>query len=379
MVLVPPDAAIRLRAQVESELRAPVQQLQPTRGVPADLPQLQKGQTFTAQIREALPDNTYRALVAGRQLTLQLPEGAKAGDELELVVVDRSGKVVIARQAEGGNAHNPSTGNAAPYPFARFSATARLISQLLPAEGEAAPPALLNRGQPLMAQPPVAQNAAALLAPALGKAVAYSGLFYESHQAQWVNGKRTLEQLLQEPQGRHVAPPALPQVAKIGTGGTTPGTASEPTTAANTGTTRETAPPSAAPPVRQIPDDLRPLVQQQLEAAASHRVFWHGEAWPRQALDWEIEWEGERASEGGEEDSRWRTALSLAMPRLGQVIANLQLTARGVDVTLAASSARSADDLRAAAPALADALARAGVPLLGFTVKADREHPAGQG
>lgn len=370
MVLVPPDAAIRMRAQVESELRSPVQQLQPLRGIPAELPAMQRGQTFTAQIREVLPDNTYRALVAGKQLTLQLSEGAKAGDELELVVVDRSGRVIIARQVEGGNT---PAGSSAPYPFAKFSAAARLIGQLLPAEGEAPPPAQLNRGQPLLAQPPLAQNAAALLAPALGKAVAQSGLFYEAHQAQWVNGRLPLAQLLQEPQGQRSAPAAFQHAAvqKVGAGETAPA-----------GSPRNLETTSAQSPglAQRVPDDLRPLVQQQLEAAAANRMAWHGEVWPRQTMDWQIEWDGEREADGSrDEEAQWRTALSLTTPRLGRIDAKLQLSARGVSIALATPSDSSANDLRAAAPALVEALSAAGVPLLDIKVRFENEYPAGEG
>ncbi len=368
MVLVPPDAAIRMRAQVESELRSPVQQLQPLRGIPAELPAMQRGQTFTAQIREVLPDNTYRALVAGKQLTLQLSEGAKAGDELELVVLDRSGRVIIARQVESGTAQQP--GSAAPYPFAKFSAAARLIGQLLPAEGEAPPPAQLNRGQPLLTQPPLAQNAAVLLAPALGKAVAQSGMFYEAHQAQWVTGKLPLDRLLQEPQGQRSAPIAFQHAAagKVGADGTAPAVAPR---------GMETAAPAA---VRPVPDDLRPLVQQQLEAAAANRMAWHGEVWPRQTMDWQIEWDGEREADGSsDEEARWSTALSLTTPRLGRIDARLQLSARGVSIALATPADSSANDLRAAAPALVEALAAAGVPLFDLKVRFENEYPAGQG
>ena len=40
------------------------------------------------------------------------------------------------------------------------------------------------------------------LSASLQKAIIQSGLFYESHQAQWINGKNTLENLQQEPQGK---------------------------------------------------------------------------------------------------------------------------------------------------------------------------------
>ena len=379
MVLVPPDAAIRMRMQTEANL---LQQVQPVRGIPSDLPELQPGQTFSARIQQVLPDNTYRALVAGKQLTLQLPEGAKPGDQLDLVVIDRSAKVVIARQVDAGGT---TTAANTPYAFTRFSDAARLIGQLLPAEGKSAPSVPLNRGQPLLAQMPQGQNAAALLAPALGKAVTQSGVFYEAHQAQWVSGRLPLAQLLQEPQGlafdarrlrtgrrradrhdTHMPREATPTTSAAATAATT--------TAASTPQT------SASQPAQSVPNELRPLVQQQLEAAASNRVFWHGEVWPRQTMEWEIEWDGEREADGSTEaDARWRTALALTTPRLGRIDASLQLTAGGVRITLATPQDASAAALRAASLELAQALDAAGVPLRGFKVNTGNEYPAGQG
>lgn len=389
MVLIPPDAGIRMRMQTDANLLQPVT---PAHETPANLPELQKGQRFTAQIQETLPDNTYRALVAGKQLTLQLPEGAKAGDLLELVVIDRSAKLIVARQVEGGAA---SAEAAAPYPFAKLSAAGRMIGQLLPAEGEATQPAQLNRGQPLLSQPPGSPAAAVLLAPTLAKAVTQSGLFYEAHQAQWVAGKLPLEQLLQEPQGQRSAPGAFQHAAaevaaRAITAAERPVTANtvlqalqsgnEKVGAGNTAQiTPQQAPATQATALaQQVPDDLRPLVQQQLEAAATQRLLWHGEVWPQQSMDWEIERETEREADGGgDEDTRWRTSLSLTTPRLGQVEASLQLTVKGVSITLATSDATSLADLRGAAPQLAEALAAAGVPLQTLRINDAHEQPAG--
>ncbi|MDP2169804.1 MAG: flagellar hook-length control protein FliK [Rhodocyclaceae bacterium] len=386
MALIPPDAGLRMRMQTETNLLQPVK---PPQELPSRFPELRPGQSFTAQIQEALPGNTYRALVAGQQLTLQLAAGAKSGDLLELVVVDRSGKVIIAKQADGGTA---ADGKAAPYPFARFSSAARLIGQLLPADGESAPPAQLNRGQPLFAQPPAS---GAQLAPTLAKAVSQSGLFYEAHQAQWVSGKLPLAQLLQEPQGQRSAPSAFQYAAteravttssilqalqvggeKVGAGGTAPtGTTALPATA-QAGTSQAAAQQAAqtaaqsATFARQVPEELRPLVQQQLEAVATQRIMWQGEVWPKQVMDWEIEWDGERAAGGDDEEkSNWRTALSLNTPRLGQMDATLQLTPSGVRVSIATPHGASATDLRAGAAKLAEALAAAGVPLVDFRVQ----------
>jgi hypothetical protein len=383
MALIPPDVGIRMRMQTEANLLQPIT---PPRDIPSRLPELRQGQTFFAQIQEALPNNTYRALVAGQQLTLQLAAGAKSGDLLELVVVDRSGKVIIAKATDGSTT---ADGKAAPYPFARFSPAARMIGQLLPAEGERAPPAQLNRSQPLLTEPPRSGAAAAQLAPALARSVAQSGLFYEAHQAQWVTGKLSLSRLLLEPQGQRSAPGAFLLAAstgdgaKVGAGGTAPagtpgntgtapaGSAGLTGTASAASTTNPAAQSAiqSATLARQMPEEIRPLVQQQLETVATQRMVWQGEVWPRQTMDWEIAWEDERQPTGDDEEkSNWRTALSLTMPRLGLVDATLQLTADGVRVTLATPSDASAADLQGGARQLAEALATAGVPLTGFSV-----------
>mgnify|MGYP000865100574 CR=1 FL=1 len=391
MALIPPDAGIRMRMQTEANLLQPVH---PAHEISSDLPDLRPGQNFNARIQEVLPDNSYRALVAGKQLTLQLPEGAKAGDELNLTVVDRSGRVIIAKQVEGQA--TTQAGDTGPYPFAKFSPAARMIGQLLPAEGEPAPPLQLNRGQPLLPNPPQPQNAAVLLAPTLAKAVTQSGMFYEAHQAQWVTGKLPLEQLLQEPQGQRSQPAAFQHAAaeiaaraistserpvttntvlqalqgaapeKVGAGGTAP---------------QAPNPPPAAQPAllaQQVPDDLRPLVQQQLDAAATQRMAWHGEVWPRQTMDWEIGRDLERDGDGsGDEEYRWNTTLALTTPRLGRIDAALRLTTEGVRIAIATPYGASAADLRDAAPKLASALEAAGVPLLGFVVKHAEEPTEG--
>ncbi len=374
MALIPPDVGLRMRMQAESNLLQPIH---PVHEIASDLPELRQGQTFTARIQEVLPDNSYKALVAGKQLTLQLPESAKAGDELELVVIDRSAKAIIAKQVEGGTASGSAN---APYEFAKFSPAGRMISGLLPDEGGASVPARLNRGQPLLMAPPTIQNAATQLAPMLAKSVAQSGLFYESHQSQWINGQRPLAQLLQEPQGQLSNTNALQQALAEVTGKTdrqvnantilqTLQGSAEKVGAGGTAPAAQTA--ASAPPVA---DDLRPLVQQQLETLATNRMCWHGEVWPQQTMDWTIELENERETDGSEaETPQWSTSLSLTTPRLGRVDAKLQLTAQGVRITLATPYGASAADLRDEAPELAKAMEAAGVPLIALQVKHEAE------
>lgn len=411
MAVIPPDAGVRLRMQVDNQLQA----LAPVRGVPADLPELQTGQTFTARIQELLPDNTYRALVAGKQLTLQLPEGANAGDTLELTVVDRSGRTVIAQRADAQPTTTVSSDSRA-YPYSRISDAGHMIGQLLPEEGKPPSPAPLSRGEPVVPQPPVK---GADLAPALQKAVSQSGLFYEAHQAQWLNGNRSISSLRVEPQGQLPAAPrpTLSQIPADQAVSVEPdhlteqgpanltyrnpalaGDAREPwlTTVPKTdphgkaesvssasierreqlaSMTSSTA--SSTQTAANVPQEIRPLVQQQLDAVATQRLAWHGEVWPGQTVDWAIQRdvvdERDATPEPTEGVAQWSTSLRLTMPRLGDLQATLQLTGDRLRVRLTAAESGAAADLRQQAPALMRRLADAGLSTQVFEVRQEEE------
>ena len=406
MALIPSDAGLRIRLTNDS----PLQPLTRPQEIASDLPELRLGQRFSANIQEVLPDNTYRALVAGKSLTLSLPEAAKAGDTLELVVVDRTPTSILAqtdnlRQGQAftahilevlpGNVYRAAVGGrevmlqmeepaqagqtldlrvvdrspigviaergaateagANAYPYATLSPAGRMIGELLLGEGESAPAAALSRGQPLLAQGPASVTE---LAAALAKAVTQSGLFYEAHQAQWVAGKRPLAALLAEPQGRHSDPALLATQTKLA--------------APLPGREAPQASPAAAPTGTAhpgIPEDLRPLVQQQLDAVASQRLLWHGEIWPGQEMQWEVE--RKRQEEHGQDqaEAQWSTRLSLTTPRLGAIQAAVNLAGGAVRLAITTADEQTAAELRAAAPLLEQAMTAAGVPLQGIVVK----------
>lgn len=384
MVMIPTDVGVQVRSQTE----APLHPVRPIAEIPSDLPDLRPGQAFRARILEVLPENTYKALVAGRSLTLSLPEGAKAGDTLDLVAIDRTPRAIVAQLAE----RSPGAPSES-YQNATLSRTGQLIASLLAREGEPAVPVALTRGQSLLPQAPA--NAAELarrLPPQLAQAVSTSGLFYEAHQVQWALGQRPLATLLAEPQGQHSSAETL---AAFGQPGTAQESAAKSALAARRETVAGPAPPvsllqvlfggetSAAaesrPPASHvaaalmIPDDLRPLVQQQLEAAATPRLAWHGEIWPEQPMDWEIERDAPQGRNTPDEAAVWHTNLRLTLPRLGEIDARVQLSGQAVQLVLRTPNAASASDLQAAAPFLQQALAAAGLTLLGVQAK----HEAG--
>jgi hypothetical protein len=223
---------------------------------------------------------------------------------------------------------------------------------------------VLTRAAPLL---PAPAPQAARLAPALQQAIVESGLFYESHQAQWIAGRYPLEVLAREPQARlkpvsRDAAPGLPAPAA--------GAPASPTPAGE-----EAAAPiraAANPPqtVAPLPAELQALVQQQLDAAATQHVVWRGEIWPGQALHWEIESEERREGTANEAPAEtWTTALKLTLPQLGEVNAVLRLAAGKVSLAMTAPAAHTAL-LREGLNDLAAAFADAGLPLLDAQVAA---------
>ncbi|HNB06266.1 MAG TPA: flagellar hook-length control protein FliK, partial [Thauera aminoaromatica] len=194
--MIPSDLAARLRTLTEAsffETEPPVPGLQRAREIQARLPELVPGQRFLATLQRTLPDGSFRAVVAGQQMTLALDGSAKAGDTLELEVTQLTPRTVFARVV-GGEAATTAGASAQP----ALSQTGRLISFLL--TGQPVPsPASLAGNRPLLDAPPTAGSQ---LVPVLRQALGQSGLFYESHQVQWVLGKLETAALLREPQGQ---------------------------------------------------------------------------------------------------------------------------------------------------------------------------------
>ena len=409
--MIPSDLAARLRTLTEAsffETEPPVPGLQRAREIQARLPELVPGQRFLATLQRTLPDGSFRAVVAGQQMTLALDGSAKAGDTLELEVTQLTPRTVFARVV-GGEAATTAGASAQP----ALSQTGRLISFLL--TGQPVPSAASLAGnRPLLDAPPTAGSQ---LVPVLRQALGQSGLFYESHQVQWVLGKLDTAALLREPQGQAggantagggagasaggAAAAAAGGAAASGPGATAAAAAGPATATAGqaAGTTAETASrateatasrsaadteanrsasttaraaldETAAPRPGAIPERLMPVVHQQLDALATQQYVWQGQAWPGQRFEWWIEdpqHEGEQAGE--EAENAWNTTLRLTLPRLGGVEARLHLTPAGVALRLVADDTATLQTLDGGAAALASALEAANLKLTGLVIE----------
>lgn len=278
----------------------------------------------------------------------------------------------------------------------------------------------------------------AALRAALAQAVSESGLFYESHLAQWLAGQRPLAALMREPQARltsALAPadrdalppgstdvldellaqrPPLPAPARAAAQPGTPAQGGAPArdpaqampAAARQGGSLQpdpADPPGVHADTRWTPvrADLAaassdpqaqtlatvhpaavPIVRQQLDALATDQFRWTGEAWPGARLDWTIEPDepGNRGARGGGDDAgdgiAWRTRLTLTLPSLGTVDAELVLNGEQLVARLRANQT-GADRLARNEAALRQRLEGSGLKIGGLSIRAVDDGPDG--
>jgi len=275
----------------------------------------------------------------------------------------------------------------------------------------------------------------AALRAALTQAVSESGLFYESHLAQWLAGQRPLAALMREPQARLAAAlaPADPDAAQHGSTDVLDELlAQRPPLPASARTTAQPGAPAqggapARDPAQALPAGARqgaslppdtadllgeradarwsparaelatassesqaqtlapvhpaavPLVRQQLDALATDQFRWAGEAWPGARLDWTIEPDdpGSRAPRGDDSTGdgiAWRTRLTLTLPSLGTVDAELVLNGTQLVARLRANQT-GADRLTRHEAALRQRLEVSGLRVGGLSIRAVDDGP----
>ena len=324
------------------------------------LPQIMPGQVLSARVDAVLPDGNFRVTVAGQPMSMALPKYFAPGDTLDLKFVGREPRLTFALT-------EPLQASAGPV----VSTTGRMVGTLLPRPGEAAMPATATNAAPLLASVP-ADGAA--LSGKLEGTLSLSGLFYESHQAEWVTGKRELAALLREPQARlaseaRLVPaarqPSVPAQQTL----SAPATQNASTNAAPTSDPASVALTGRAEQV--MPQQVQALVQQQLAALETGRMIFQLQVWPDQWMRWEIDEEAQsentQAGESGA-PQRFQTRLHLDLPQLGALDATLTFDAAGVRVRLDAAKASSAEVLQDNRASLRAALADAGLPTAEISV-----------
>jgi len=338
---------------------------------PAPITKLEPGQQLQGAVQSRISDGLFKVQVAGEILQMRLPGNIQSGDVIKLEVLAIQPRITFGMVASTNPLSTPE----------QIGATARLLSNLadLPIER----PVVQQLGN--KAVWPAAQQMpdAKLLAEGLREALGKSGLFYESHQAQWLRGERSTSQLLQEPQnlltgknllssaaGQHAAasansPPVLTENGRPVFGA---GSGDKISVAQDSPNTQSMAKPSgdAALPVAK---ELVHLVQQQLHTLEQHHLVWMGQVWPGQQMQWEIQGQPERQAKQQQDERQWSTEMELALPKLGDVRARLVFAASGLRLALHAADQATVDLFNQTLPRLKNSLADAGIALAAAVVE----------
>ena len=162
------------------------------------------------------------------------------------------------------------------------------------------------------------------LATAMKSGLSNSGLFYESHLAEWHQGQRDLNDIQQEPQAS--LDHTLPEDAST----------------------------------------LNAIVRAQLDALDTGQIHWQGQLWPGQTMDWRLQQQAEPQHQTHQEtcsERAWRSTLKLSLPTLGDITAKLILHEGQLRLSLSASVPATARVLAQNRSQLATGCAQAGIPL----------------
>lgn len=266
---------------------------------------------------------------------VQIDNLLRPGDRIQTAQTISKGQIALSDPAQ--STPEGQTGNQSA--LASFSTTARLINTvLLSAQQQGAPAALLGKTA-IVPEPGAAPQT---VAAALQDTLAYSGLFYESHVHEWVDGKRPMTELLREPQMQ----------------------------AANTAESGGRGDAKAQAQAQAQADSVSfpQLVNLQLNTFEHQSTHWRGEIWPGQTMEWDVAREENHTpdnpgEEAKEDTSAWKSTVRFELPSLGTIHASLHLIGDHLHIQVQTDNPDTTNALREHATLLADALGAAGSPL----------------
>ncbi len=307
---------------------APVAPITATPNLRNSLLDFVPGQKYLALVEARLPNGNARVLISDQLLQMRLPGNISPGDQMELVFISKDPRLKFLLHNDGSlKAGNNN---------ASISATGRFLGVLAQDAQKPTTSQPLTSTTPILPAPPLNSLE---LPGLLQKAIFQSGLFYESHQAQWVAGKNKLVQLQQEPQGKLVA----------------------------TAITKPTISNLEMPVHAQSVS----LVQQQLSTLETGQITWRGEIWQGQPMQWDITEHPPSNEQETNETSQWRTQLKLTLPQLGDITANMILSPHGLSIKLNTTETETASLLKKHQSPLTTGMTSAGLNVQAVEVQHD--------
>lgn len=325
--------------------------IEATTDAPKQVNKLEPGQQLQGTVQSQVTEGLFKVQVAGQILQMRLPGKIQSGDVLNLQVVATNPRLVFSISASTNPISTPE----------QIGSSAKLLSDL--AQMPMAKAVIQQAGSGAVWQAAGQMPDSRQIAGALRDALANSGLFYESHQAQWVRGERSTAQLLVEPQNQ--LPDKL--LSSLPTDQATRQQVNDLNARSSAAPQQGKAATEASLPIAR---ELIPLVQQQLHTLETHQIIWAGQVWPGQQMQWEIQGQPERQQQNQQRDERqWSTEMELDLPNLGDVHARLVFAESGLRLTLHAADSATVNLFNRDLPKLRGSLADAGIMLTAAVVE----------
>ena len=356
------------------------------------LNQLDIGQQFRAEIVSRLDNGNSLVKLADTVVQMNMPEGTPVGEKVSLTLV--------AKEPRPTFLYEPSRG-AEP----SLSAAGRTIDTILrtTAQLEGKMPTLVGKAPLISSEQSISTPQ---LAGNLQQAIERSGLFYESHFAQWITGNQTTEQIKQEPQAQMNLPDKALLDAEMDKNIAADKNAL--TDKHVQAQSKQVVAEQAQTPVQKpgdkvyaaVEDGIKgkqyemakvllseqktellvdkqaaQMIRMQLETLEHKRIMWQGELWPGQELEWEISEDTPRrkSEQNSEKDIKsWQSVMRLELPLLGKLAVNMKLTGDMLQVHLEAKNQDTAGFMRSHSERLAVALRDAGTNLDYLVIKDGR-------
>jgi hypothetical protein len=272
------------------------------------------GREYSAQVLSRVDDKAFLVKVDNAVLKMDLGNAAHVGQSITLRYVQDAPVPTFFFTPQ---AAKPTDGSAL------LSPAARLIGQYLQ-EAEKSGVSNKFEASAVVTQSPKDPQ---MVAQGLRQAVVNSGLFYESHLSEMLQGGRTLAAVMQEPQNQ-----------------------------------------------TQTQAQIATLTTQQLAILEQNRLNWHGEVWPGQKMEWDVYLEerdgkdGENANEGNDDIRSVVSEIKLTFPHLGVVAAKLTIVNGNVSINLRAEQSDTLDVLKSKSRVLTQAISDNGLQLEGLVI-----------
>lgn len=315
------------------------------------------GQQVSGEVLARLSDQVHLVKIAGGIFRTELPQPLPPGTTLTLTFRSNDPRPEFSMQRAASG----------PTPV-KFSPVTTWLSETI-----GKPQQHLKAWSNVNLEPLLGATAGntAALANSLRNALAYSGIFYESHLAQWVQGERLIKDIEKESSFRRACLAKDTKEPKAGKNileklGLVPGETVPPNT--EPGAEEETVAPHRLPSLTD--PHLTPLVREQLETLLSGIFRWQGPAWQDQEMEWAVE-KHEKDCNQAQEHS-WRTTIRMQLPNLGTIDATLMITGEAIEGKITTDSPTTRKEMQNELKHFEHALAAAGLTLKDM-VLADEE------